>query len=118
MISEREMGIPEVSKQNRSTVKKTAELMQASTGYRFSISKPETTIGKLRQSDIQLENTAVSRKHAIIYNVLDRFLIEDLESVNKTWVNGIELIPHRLAELKTGDTLIIANEEFIFSVIH
>jgi len=117
-VSRQDRGIPEMDG-NRPTAKKTAELLQVSTNFRYMIVKKETNIGKRASSvknDIIIDSSIISRQHAKIYNVLDRFLIEDLGSVNKTFLNGRQLSPHRMEELKDGDTVIFGNEEFMFTV--
>ncbi len=54
----------------------------------FELNKSETTIGRRSSNDIQIQNLAVSGKHArIVINANDTVL-EDLNSTNGTYVNG------------------------------
>ena len=47
----------------------------------------------------------VSRHHAHITNDQNQWRIEDLNSTNGTWVNGVRLQPNTLFPLKNGDIL-------------
>ena len=47
----------------------------------------EITIGRDADNDIQIENVAVSRKHARIRKAPNYYYIEDLNSTNGTFVN-------------------------------
>lgn len=46
-----------------------------------------TTIGRLEENDIHIDNLAVSGRHARIIGEGDKFTIEDLNSTNGTYVN-------------------------------
>ncbi|MBP8784649.1 MAG: FHA domain-containing protein [Synergistaceae bacterium] len=47
----------------------------------------------------------VSRHHARITNSQNLWQIEDLNSTNGTWINGVRLQPKTLSPLKNGDIL-------------
>ena len=97
-----------------------AFLTQVSTHQRFFITDSQTIIGKVNskiQNDISVSNSTVSRRHACIYHIENRYFIEDLESTNKTHLNGIDIGSGRLIELKDNDNLVLSDEEFIFSLI-
>ncbi|MBQ6231700.1 MAG: FHA domain-containing protein [Eubacterium sp.] len=97
-----------------------AVLTQTSTYQKYFITKSETIIGKINQkihNDISVSNNTVSRKHACIYIINDKFFIEDLESTNKTHINGIDIGSRRMIELKDNDNLVLSDEEFVFSLI-
>ena len=53
-----------------------------------SLDKRFITIGRSRRNDIVIDNMAVSRKHARIYREGPRFIVEDLKSLNGTFVNN------------------------------
>ena len=57
-------------------------------------------------------NEAISRVHARILYAGDQFVVEDMGSSNKTYINGDVLAPHDPVALRDGDTLRLANEEF------
>ena len=52
----------------------------------------EITIGRDADSDIQIDNVAVSRKHAIIRKAPNYYYIEDLNSTNGTFVNEKHIV--------------------------
>ena len=52
------------------------------------LDKPFITVGRSAKNDIAIDNMAVSRKHARIYQEGPRFIVEDLKSLNGTFVNN------------------------------
>lgn len=68
-------------------------------------------IGRLPSSDLILDHTEVSRRHALIREVDGRFLIEDLDSRNGTYVNDK---PIKQAELHEGDLIQISKFLLLF----
>ncbi|SEF58286.1 FHA domain-containing protein [Eubacterium ruminantium] len=96
-----------------------AVLIQVSTGHKYGITKDKTVIGKVcsaPQSDICINNRTVSRKHACITVIGDKYFIEDLGSTNKTHINGIDIGRDRMLELKDNDRVVLSDEEFIFYI--
>ena len=64
-------------------------------------------IGRHSNSQVFLPDKTVSRQHAVIYNTQDgQWLVEDLDSANKTYLNDVEI--HK-AEIKNGDTIRITD---------
>lgn len=64
-------------------------------------------IGRHTQSQILLPHGAVSRQHAVIFATAEgKWVIQDLDSANRTYLNGK---PVREARLKTGDHIRIAD---------
>ena len=63
-----------------------------------------TTIGRLPDNLLQIDNLAVSGHHAKIYWDQDHYVIEDLGSLNGTYVNNQRV---GKASLKDGDSVII-----------
>ena len=70
----------------------------------FIIDQNEIIIGRDADSDIQIDNIAVSRKHARISKALDDYFVEDMSSKNGTFVNG-QKVNKRL--LNTDDEITI-----------
>lgn len=62
------------------------------------------------------DNSAVSRSHADIIKRDNRYYVMDLNSTNKTYLNGVTLAKKEETELKDGDVIKLANEEFVFSI--
>jgi pSer/pThr/pTyr-binding forkhead associated (FHA) protein len=68
------------------------------------VEKELITIGRKPDNDIEIDNLAVSGHHARIFKAGDWFLIEDLDSLNGTFVNG-KMIQE--SPLKNGDEVLI-----------
>ncbi len=73
----------------------------------YHFDKGPIYIGRHTNSQILLPDKVVSRQHAVIYNTKDgQWVVEDLESANKTYLNDGEI--HK-ADIKTGDTIRISD---------
>lgn len=55
---------------------------------------------------------AVSRKHCLITKMQKKYFVQDLESVNRTLVNGIMIPPYEFMELEDNAILSVADIEF------
>jgi pSer/pThr/pTyr-binding forkhead associated (FHA) protein len=75
------------------------------------LSKPKTTIGRLPQSDIQLDDGAVSGTHALLVAEAGVFLIIDQKSTNGTYLNGEKCAGDSLQD---GDVIQIGRYELVF----
>jgi transcriptional regulator with GAF, ATPase, and Fis domain len=69
------------------------------------------TIGRSRESDMLLPDTAASRAHCTVRPHEDGYELVDLESRNGTFVNGVP-VTHRL--LRHGDAIRIGGSDFLF----
>lgn len=70
------------------------------------------TIGRSPHSDIFLDDVTVSRHHARVIRDESGFLVEDLNSLNGTYVNRKRIERHRLAD---GDELQIGKYKLAFA---
>jgi pSer/pThr/pTyr-binding forkhead associated (FHA) protein len=77
----------------------------------FPVEKELITIGRKPDNDISIDNLAVSGHHARIFKAGDWFLIEDLDSLNGTFVNG-KMIQE--SPLKNGDEVLIGKHVLKF----
>lgn len=78
----------------------------------FAVNNFPFIIGKNNyETNLTLNNSAVSRKHLAIYNDNGKFRVVDLGSKNGTLVNGMRIVPGVAHDIANGDTLIIANEK-------
>jgi len=75
------------------------------------VEKERITIGRKADNDIAIDNLAVSGHHARIFKMEDWFLVEDLNSLNGTFVNG-KMIQE--SPLKNGDEILIGKHVLKF----
>lgn len=66
-----------------------------------------------RKSDFCINNPAISRTHMRVTECVSGYFIEDLDSTNGTFVNGVRLRPHELKLINIGDQIRLANMDFI-----
>lgn len=74
----------------------------------FQLNKERMTIGRKPDNDVQIDNLAVSGKHALVITILDDSFLEDLGSTNGTYVNGKLIKKHALRD---GDVIGIGKHE-------
>ena len=91
-------------------------LVRLKSGERIGITSESFLIGKdMRYCNYTVtDNSAVSRKHAKIIREDDCDYVVDLNSTNKTYVNGQQIPVERQVQIFSGARLRFANEEFIF----
>ncbi len=71
-----------------------------------TLDRPITTIGKRKEeADLVLEDISVSRLHARIVKEKEVYYIEDLNSTNGTFKNGLRLQPYERRELEAEDEI-------------
>ena len=73
-------------------------------GREYPLDRP-CLIGRAEECDIVLKDTSVSRRHARLTQRDEHYWLEDLNSVNLTYLNNQRLTPDRPAPLKDGDLL-------------
>lgn len=93
-----------------------ARLTRVLNGEEIRINKPVFRLGKERSyvDYFVSDNNAVSRSHADIIIRAGRYYIRDLNSKNRTFINGSPIVPELETEISDGDRIKLANEEFIF----
>jgi len=77
-------------------------------GKDYRIIKEKTTIGKSEASDIVIRSDFISRNHAILVREEDRFILNDLDSTNHTFVNDKKISRRILRDndlIKFGETV-------------
>jgi hypothetical protein len=68
-----------------------------------------TTIGRTPDNDVRVEADYASRHHAVVLAGPERTIVEDLNSTNGVFVNGVRVTRHELCE---GDLLAIGETSF------
>lgn len=79
-------------------------------GQRFTLDEPLVGIGRVGGNAIQLHDTEVSRKHAVLERIGEEFALRDLNSSNGTFVNGKRVKEKRLLsgdQLQVGRTMLL-----------
>ena len=80
-----------------------------------SLDKSVLTIGKKKEEvDLVLQDASVSRIHARITKEDGRFYVEDLNSTNGTFRNGVRMQPYERKRLDEGDEIRCGKEVFVF----
>ncbi|MBN1220734.1 MAG: FHA domain-containing protein [Anaerolineae bacterium] len=72
-------------------------------GQSFSLAGPTITIGREASNDLVINDSQVSRRHATLNWDGRQFVIQDLDSANGTFVNGVRLMAARA--LQSGDVI-------------
>lgn len=67
-------------------------------------------------AQIHLDDKKASRQHFTIEKVGEQFFIKDLKSANGTLLNGQELRPNELREVKSGDIITVNQLTIIFEL--
>jgi pSer/pThr/pTyr-binding forkhead associated (FHA) protein len=83
----------------------------ANKGSRYLISEERTSIGRSPESEIFLDDVTVSRSHAVIERNGSAFALNDLGSLNGTYINNQSL---KTSPLVSGDEIQIGKFHLIF----
>lgn len=59
------------------------------------------------------DNQTVSRKHAVLYEKNGSWYVDDLDSLNGTYVNGSRIVSGSAVRLKNGDEIALSDESFL-----
>lgn len=92
----------------------TSALLRVGTGEhtaRVLLNTDRTAVGRRPGSDIFLDHATVSRAHAVFERRGSEFRVQDLGSLNGTYVNGLDV---NSAVLRTGDRIQIGKFTMVF----
>lgn len=79
------------------------------------LDQPSYTIGKKRgEADLVLNDLSISRLHAKIIKEDNGFYIEDMNSTNGTFKNGLQLQPYEKRKLEEGDEIMLGKTTVIY----
>lgn len=82
-------------------------------GRQFALDGNQTEVGRREICAVYLQDTSVSRRHAVITRSGESYLIRDHNSTNGTYVNGKKI---RQTQLESGDVITIGRVELGFKV--
>lgn len=80
-------------------------------GESFAIEGDSVAIGRSPDSDVFLDDVTVSRNHALVVRRRDGLYLDDLGSLNGTYINRVRTESHKL---KDGDELQIGKYRLAF----
>ncbi len=80
----------------------------------YRINKETVAIGRSTGNDIVLDSTTVSRYHITLTFHEQHALLEDLDSVNGTYVDGKRLRPHEPLMLRGGEEVQVGEARLIY----
>jgi hypothetical protein len=121
VVGKDEAKAPDVAQRTAETFRLSSASAQLESmnpsGLRFTLSGT-AVLG--RGADIDLtclpESTAISRRHSKVTLETGKWYIEDLDSANGTFVNGMKLQPNLRHEIESGTKIALGNVHFIFKV--
>ncbi len=78
-------------------------------GDYFDLADETIYVGRASDNDIKINDNSISRRHLMITKEGDRFFIEDLESKNRTLLDGRLIQPREKFEVQKGAQITIGN---------
>ena len=78
----------------------------------FALAREKAVLGRHPECDIVLDSGVVSRQHAQIQRVEDKFYIEDMQSRNGTYVNGRQI--RQRCQLNDQDRITLCDVVLVF----
>lgn len=83
----------------------------AVSGSRYLLDEDKVTVGRDSRADILLDDSTVSRSHAVFIRANGVFTVVDSGSLNGTYVNRQRV---ERAQLKNGDEIMIGKFRLVF----
>jgi SARP family transcriptional regulator, regulator of embCAB operon len=91
-----------------------AALLRDASGRSYPLCAATTTIGRLADNHIVVDEPSVSRHHAVIIDTGTNFVISDLRSANGVWLRQQRI--RGSAMLADGDQIGISGHQFTFHI--
>lgn len=80
------------------------------------LAEDSLVIGKKKdEADMVIENSSISRIHARIYYADGEYMLEDLNSTNGTFKNGLRLKPYEKRKLASGDEIKLGSVALMYN---
>ncbi|MCH8332650.1 FHA domain-containing protein [Candidatus Sumerlaeota bacterium] len=80
----------------------------------YFMEKDVVSIGRAPDNEIAIENLAISRRHAVIRRIDGRYVIEDDNSANGTYVNGVRITK---TEIVDADVIAVGKHKLYFHIL-
>ncbi len=80
---------------------------------RYEIVEKTVTFGRGPEADVRITDDRVSRRHFAIGLREGKCLLQDLNSTNGTWVNGVRIAE---TELKANDRIRVGQTIYVFEL--
>ena len=84
-------------------------------GDKITIGSEKITAGRSQISDVRLTDNEASRRHFTIEYDGKNYILTDLNSANKTYVNDKEVTTHTL---ESGDRIRVGSDRFHFEIVN
>jgi len=78
-------------------------------GRSMQINKDSASIGRGPDNDFRLDESSVSKRHAMIFKTPKGYSIEDLGSQNGTWIDGSLIVSGKKIEIESGIPISLGN---------
>ena len=82
-------------------------------GMTIPLSGRPVTLGRRSDNDVVVDETSVSRQHALVIATPNGFVLRDLNSTNGTFINRQRIAPGEL-QLKHGDSIRLGGSKVAF----
>ena len=78
-------------------------------GRSMQINKDSASIGRGPGNDVRIDESSVSKRHAMIFKTPKGYLIGDLRSQNGTWIDGNLIASGKKIEIESGIPISLGN---------
>ncbi|MBN2351809.1 MAG: FHA domain-containing protein [Spirochaetales bacterium] len=95
-----------------SQIKKHGALVLSYAGKNLPVTG-QITIGREPENTIHIEDSMVSRYHALVQKIKNAYFIKDLDSTNGTFVNGHEIPKGSYVKLNKSDIIRIGRTDIV-----
>ncbi len=97
---------------------KMIRLTRKKTGQSIPVNRRNFSMGKNPSATDYCiaDNQTVSRKHAVLYEKNGSWYIDDMDSLNGTYVNGSRVLPGQAVLVKDGDEIALSDESFLVQI--
>jgi pSer/pThr/pTyr-binding forkhead associated (FHA) protein len=93
-------------------IKKRGAFMLSYAGKNLPVTG-QITIGREPENTIHIDDSMVSRYHALVQKIKNAYFIKDLDSTNGTFVNGHEIPKGKYIKINKADVIRIGRTEIV-----